>query len=207
MNNRTQSTAAFSLVEVTLALGVAAFCLIAILGLMPAGLNTNQTSVRQTTANGILSSIVADLRATPLTSTNSKLFQIDLSDRRTVLYFAGDGTYSNTTSANAKTIFYALVTFSGSAGGSGDSDDESGTGGGTAKSYDVKVFPYSVAGAAAAAAGGSGGSDSDSGTDGDEGSGGSGGSGGSSPGATPAAIVETFVALDRNGASTGGGED
>jgi type II secretory pathway pseudopilin PulG len=56
-------TAAFSLVEVTLALGVAAFCLVAVLGLLPTSLRTQQTSIQQTTANQIISTIFSDLRA------------------------------------------------------------------------------------------------------------------------------------------------
>src|SRR5947208_6788482 len=56
-------TTAFSLVEVTLALGVAAFCLIAVLGLLPTGLKTQQASIQQTTANTICSQVVADLSA------------------------------------------------------------------------------------------------------------------------------------------------
>jgi uncharacterized protein (TIGR02598 family) len=96
MNKQTNSAGAFSLVEVVLAIGVAAFCLIAIFGFLPAGLNTNQTSTRQTTANGILSSIVADLRATPATappgqSTTSSLFGINFQGSTPTLYFAADG--------------------------------------------------------------------------------------------------------------------
>jgi type II secretory pathway pseudopilin PulG len=55
--------AAFSLVEVTLALGVAAFCLIAVLGLLPTSLKTQQASIRQTTANQIISQLSSFLRA------------------------------------------------------------------------------------------------------------------------------------------------
>src|SRR5437667_3290820 len=55
--------AGFSLVEVTLALGVAAFSLIALLGLLPAGIKTQQTSIQQTTANQIISQIFSFLRA------------------------------------------------------------------------------------------------------------------------------------------------
>ena len=58
-----RGTAAFSLVEITLALGVAAFCLIAVLGMLPVGLKTQQASVQQTTANSIISQIFTDLRA------------------------------------------------------------------------------------------------------------------------------------------------
>ena len=40
----------FSLVEVTLALGVASVCLIAIFGLLPVGLRTNQDAIQQVAA-------------------------------------------------------------------------------------------------------------------------------------------------------------
>jgi len=56
-------TAAFSLVEVTLALGVAAFALLAIMGMLPMSLKTQQASIQQTTANTIISQIFSDLRA------------------------------------------------------------------------------------------------------------------------------------------------
>jgi uncharacterized protein (TIGR02598 family) len=58
-----RETGAFSLVEITLALGIAAFCLLGVLGLLRAGLQTQRTSVQQTTANEILSEVAADLRA------------------------------------------------------------------------------------------------------------------------------------------------
>src|SRR5438309_8887041 len=53
----------FSLIEVVLALGVAAFALIAILGMLPVGVKTQQGSVNQTKANAIISQIIDDLRA------------------------------------------------------------------------------------------------------------------------------------------------
>jgi type II secretory pathway pseudopilin PulG len=56
-------TAAFSLVEVTLALGVAAFALLAIMGMLPTSLKTQQASIQQTTANQIISTIFSALRA------------------------------------------------------------------------------------------------------------------------------------------------
>ena len=63
MKSRLRSAAAFSLIEITLAMGVAAFCLIAVLGLLPVALRTQQASVQQTTANEIISQVTADLRA------------------------------------------------------------------------------------------------------------------------------------------------
>ena len=62
-----QEIAGFSLVEVTLALGVAGFCLLAIFGLLPVALNSNQTAIEQTAADSVMTAIVSDLRATPAT--------------------------------------------------------------------------------------------------------------------------------------------
>ena len=56
---------AFSLVEVALALGVAAFALVAIFGLLPVGINTNTTSVQQTVATNLAAGIIADMREAP----------------------------------------------------------------------------------------------------------------------------------------------
>ena len=58
-----RSTAGFSLVEIVLAIGVAAFCLIAVLGLLPVALKTQQASIQQTTATQILSQVGSTLRA------------------------------------------------------------------------------------------------------------------------------------------------
>ncbi len=55
--------AAFSLVEVTLALGIAAFCLLTVFALVPVALKTQQASIKQTTANEIISQIYSFLRA------------------------------------------------------------------------------------------------------------------------------------------------
>jgi type II secretory pathway pseudopilin PulG len=56
-------TAGFSLVEVALALGVAALCLLVLMGLLPIGIRTQQSSTQQTTANQIISAIYAVLSA------------------------------------------------------------------------------------------------------------------------------------------------
>lgn len=52
---------AFSLVEVTLALGLITFCLVALLGLFQAGLQQERRSVDQTRAAFILTAVVDDL--------------------------------------------------------------------------------------------------------------------------------------------------
>jgi uncharacterized protein (TIGR02598 family) len=53
----------FSLIEVTIALSVAAFCLLAILGLLQTGITSQRATVEQTAATGIVSMLFADLTA------------------------------------------------------------------------------------------------------------------------------------------------
>ena len=55
--------AAFSLVELTLALGIAALCLVTVFALVPIAVLTNRNSTSQTAATNIAALAVADLRA------------------------------------------------------------------------------------------------------------------------------------------------
>lgn len=48
-----KSTAGFTLVEITLAIGIVGFCLLALLGLLPVGLNTVRDSMVQVGESGI----------------------------------------------------------------------------------------------------------------------------------------------------------
>jgi type II secretory pathway pseudopilin PulG len=68
---RYRHPAAFSLVEVTLALGVMAFCLVALLGLLPVGMNSNRAALEQTAAASVANAVAVDLRQTPLAVTGS----------------------------------------------------------------------------------------------------------------------------------------
>jgi uncharacterized protein (TIGR02598 family) len=63
-----RSTGAFSLVEVTLALGVMSIALVAVFGLLPIGLQTTSNSLEQNGASDILALVCADLRGTPPTA-------------------------------------------------------------------------------------------------------------------------------------------
>ena len=85
----------FSLVELTLALGIAAFCLIAVFGLMPIGVQTNRNATSQTRTTNILTAVVADLRATPKTATTSTQFALGFSGctppSSVQLYFDSEG--------------------------------------------------------------------------------------------------------------------
>ncbi|HEX5422431.1 MAG TPA: Verru_Chthon cassette protein B [Candidatus Acidoferrales bacterium] len=98
---RKQSLASFSLVEVTLALGVAAFCLIAVFGLMPVGVQTNRNAASQTAATNIMAAVVADLRATPKGVNTSVQFAITFGTAKT-LYFDGAGQASTSLQPNSR---------------------------------------------------------------------------------------------------------
>ena len=110
MKSSIRLSAGFSLVEVTLALGVAAFCLIALFGLLPLGLQTNQNSISQTAAASVLSSVIADLRATPKTSLTSPQYDITFGTAKS-LYFDGEGTAVSPTDANATPRYRVTITF------------------------------------------------------------------------------------------------
>lgn len=115
----------FSLVEVTLALGVASVCLIAIFGLLPVGLRTNQDAAQEVAAGDILGTVMADLRATPATTprgeaTASQQFAINIpanpvSEATTsTLFFSGEGQFS--ASVNSESRYRLTITFLPNAG-------------------------------------------------------------------------------------------
>jgi type II secretory pathway pseudopilin PulG len=105
------SKQAFTLIEVTLALGVAGFCLVSIFGLLPIGINSNQVSLEQTVAGNIASSILSDLRSTPVTApATSSHYGIPLPT-------PGKSTSTMGPSTSPATIFLAA---DGSAGASGE---------------------------------------------------------------------------------------
>jgi uncharacterized protein (TIGR02598 family) len=110
MNRQSHSPAGFSLVEVTLALGLAAFCLIALFGLLPLGIQTHQSSISQTAAASVLSSVFADLRATPKTSLTSPQYDIAFGTAKS-LYFDGEGRAVTPTDPNATPRYRVTITF------------------------------------------------------------------------------------------------
>ena len=83
-----RSCSAFSLIEVTLAIGIAAFCLIAVFGLVPVAVLTNRNATSQTAATNVIASVIADMRAT--TSSTSPQYRITFGTAKT-LYFDGAG--------------------------------------------------------------------------------------------------------------------
>ncbi len=92
---------AFSLVELTLAIGIAAFCLIAVFGLMPVGVQTNRNATSQTAATNVIAAVVADLRATPTTNATSSQFAITFGTAKT-LYFDGAGQAATSLGADSR---------------------------------------------------------------------------------------------------------
>src|SRR5437899_1601986 len=117
---------AFSLIELTLALGVAAFCLMAVFDLMPVGVQTNRNATSQTLATDILAAVDADLRATPKAAGTwtgtSSAFRIPIGTSKT-LYFDSEGRCSTDLAGSAspcgvfwsppiQTRYQARVTFS-----------------------------------------------------------------------------------------------
>lgn len=110
MNRCIHPSAGFSLVEVTLALGVAAFCLITIFGLLPLGIQTSQSSISQTAAASLLSSVVADLRATPKTSPTSLQYGIIFGAAKS-LFFDGEGRSVTAADPNATPRYRVTITF------------------------------------------------------------------------------------------------
>lgn len=104
---------AFSLVELTLALGIAAFCLIALFGLVPVAVLANRNATSQTAATNIMAAVVSDLRATPKANTTSAQFGITFGTNA-ILYFDGSGQF--TTSLGANSRYQLNLTWNGSTG-------------------------------------------------------------------------------------------
>src|SRR5436190_22674308 len=107
MSRYKSGRAVFSLVEVTLALGIAGFCLIALMGLLPMGIKTNQTSFSQTAAATILSDVVADMRAAGKNATSAQ-YQITFLTRKD-LYFDSEGGFNTALQTNSR--YRVVITF------------------------------------------------------------------------------------------------
>lgn len=101
-------TGAFSLVEIAVALGVATFSLVAVFGLLPIGVKTNHNAISQSSSASIIAAVFGDLRATPKASATSIQFGIAFGTAK-ILYFDGDGAFSNSVTANSR--YRLSVTF------------------------------------------------------------------------------------------------
>ena len=115
----------FSLIEVTLALGVAVISLLAIFALLPVGLQTSQNANQQTISSDIISAVVSDLRATPPTiprgsAATSTQFGINIpanpngASVASTVYF--DSTGRSTPAIDANSRYRLTITFLPNAG-------------------------------------------------------------------------------------------
>lgn len=111
---------AFSLVEITLALGVAAVSLLAIVGLLAVGAQTNHAATEQSASVDLLISIASDLRATPSTVPTSVQFGIPIPNNSdggsTTLYFDSSGR-SSSSPASDGSRYRVEITFLPNSGG------------------------------------------------------------------------------------------
>lgn len=118
MNRSCPSVSAFSLVELTLALGIAAFCLMAVFGLMPVGVQTNRNATSQTASTSILANVVSDLRRAPVprptaTPVRSGMYGIMIpaagsaNSTPQILYFDENGRYATSIAPPSPSPFLA----------------------------------------------------------------------------------------------------
>ncbi len=121
MNVGRYKSYAFSLVELTLAMAVAAISLIAIFGLLTTGEQTNHAAAEQTAASSLLTAIANDLRATPPGTAISLQFGIQIpanpvtARTATTLYL--DSTGGASTSFTNASRYRVEVTFLPNTGG------------------------------------------------------------------------------------------
>jgi uncharacterized protein (TIGR02598 family) len=125
----------FSLVEVVLALAIIAVTFIGLIGLLGIGVANDQTSTQQTVATSIATSILTDLRSTPIYSASGKSTRYSLSLpttttansakpltglTATTLYFDNTGTFipssASTTPIYAANVYLTRIAYVGPAG-------------------------------------------------------------------------------------------
>lgn len=69
---------AFSLVEVTIAIGLMSFCLVAMLGVLPVGLSQEKKSVDQLSALQALNAVVADFQNATTGAATTSMYGMDI---------------------------------------------------------------------------------------------------------------------------------
>jgi uncharacterized protein (TIGR02598 family) len=87
---------AFTLVEVTLALGIVAFAFVALLGMIPVGLKTSRKAMEASTGSQIVQRVVAQVKAADYTNLATTNYSFD--------------DQANVTTNNAQKIYDARVT-------------------------------------------------------------------------------------------------
>lgn len=114
MKKKFKTQNAFSLVEVVAAVGVVAIGIIAILGLLPSGLNSSRDTANETRAALMAQSVYTTLRSQPFDKVN--LFSssddfIDLRSQNGSLRLYSDINGSITNIENAESVFFLDLDF------------------------------------------------------------------------------------------------
>ena len=120
MRGTARNRSGFSIVEIALALGVAAVCLVTIFALLPIGLQTTQNADQELASGDLIGSVIADLRATPVTTppgnaTTSPKFAISIPanpvglSTTTTLFFNSEGQSSTSLISNSR--YQLTITF------------------------------------------------------------------------------------------------
>lgn len=73
-----RSSAAFSLVEVVLALGLVSFALLALMGMIPVGLRQHSVSTEEVRALELITAVASDICNSTETNNTSKQFKVDI---------------------------------------------------------------------------------------------------------------------------------
>jgi len=97
---------AFSLVEVTLALGIISFGLIAIMGLIPKGLGIVKESADEAVALNILAAVSSDLQCVGSNTTDSASYKIPVDSANSGKgYFDGDGNWLGNSAVSSDAVY------------------------------------------------------------------------------------------------------
>lgn len=89
----------------TLAIGVAAACLLTIMALMPVAQRSHRSATGQSVAARILGSVILDLRTTPSTQSQSILLGVPLKGSHT-LHFDAEGVVAQSPDAYRLTVAF-----------------------------------------------------------------------------------------------------
>ena len=97
---------AFSLVEVTLALGIISFGLIAIIGLVPKGLGIVKESADEAAALNILAAVSSDLQCVGSNTTESASYKIPVDSVNSGKgYFDSDGNWLGNSAVSSDAVY------------------------------------------------------------------------------------------------------
>jgi uncharacterized protein (TIGR02598 family) len=99
-----KSSPGFSLVEVTLAMGLVSFSLVALMGMLPVGLSNFRTAMELQTQSRIVQAIAAEIQLTPFSAIAAGGYQDDFPryyNEEGVPVAAAEGLYTVTAAAPA----------------------------------------------------------------------------------------------------------